>query len=159
VLLGIKKTKKFSLGSVMLDAVMTGIFFLYLGIAILMSSIVNSEFLILIPWVFLAVPIGIFLSLPCVIVAWFYFDFLIQKNIWNRARWISGGALIAFAYVLIFALCLPNENIINSSAILIIFGLPIGAYVGSETHKKARKFKDQEEAQRWIWWGNSPYLL
>lgn len=101
----------------------------------------------LIPCVLLAVPIGIFLSLPCVIVAWFYFNSLIQKNIWSKARWISGGALIAFAYLLIFAVCLPSENIINLSTTLIIFGLPIGAYVGSETRKKARRFKEQEEAQ------------
>lgn len=102
----------------------------------------------LIPVVFLAVPIGIFLSLPCVIAAWFYFNSLMQKNIWSKARWVSGGVLIAFAYILIFAVFLPNENIFNVCGLLTIFGLPIGAYVGAETLKRAKKFKEEEILSR-----------
>ena len=74
MLLGLKENKNFSLASIILDAVMTGIFFLYLSMAILMGIIVNIGFFMLVPWVLLAVPIGIVLSLPCVIVAWFHFN-------------------------------------------------------------------------------------
>lgn len=134
---------KFALGSTILDAVMVGIFLLYLPLTIVMS-ISNPNFLILIIGIIIAIPVGIFLSLPCVIVAWFYFNSLIQKEVWSEWRWVLGGALIAFVYILVLTLYFPQVDILGFIA---FFGLPTGAYVGFHTLKKAKIFKERNSRQ------------